>query len=325
MFVTPIKNKRCVVAAIAFAAVVNLLVVSVTIGAEPPIVRLTISPDGKTILAASQAGVAVCDTATFKPSKTLPTRLESVYDIQFARDGDSVMLVGGSAGESGEYEWRSWPQGKLLGSETLSSDLLKAVAEVSVDRWIAAAHDGALIAFSTKDEKQQTWVEHSKGVNDVASFGAAANSAPEQWAVSASSDNTIRVWSATEGKRLRTLDNHTRTVRAIGVRPANEGLPMIASASADRTIRFWQPTIGRMVRFVRLDSKPLSIAWKPTGDLVLATTEAGQLVGVDPETAEIVFTKPAIKGWAYGLAIDSQGKRAFVAGQAGEKKIVSLE
>ena len=36
---------------------------------------------------------------------------------------------------------------------------------------------------------------------------------------------------------------------------------MVASASADRTIRIWQPTIGRLVRYVRLEAEPLSIAW----------------------------------------------------------------
>ena len=99
---------------------------------------------------------------------------------------------------------------------------------------------------------------------------------------------------------------------------------MIASASVDGTIRFWQPTIGRMVRFLRCPSRPLALAWSPTGDRLFASTESGDVLAIDPDEAKIVAQYSGVKSWAYSLAVSRTGKHVFVAGKGGMKSQLDI-
>ena len=142
---------------------------------------------------------------------------------------------------------------------------------------------------------------------------------------SGSADASVRVWNVETGKLLRTLGNHTGAVRAVAVHPTGEGLPMIASAGADETVRLWQPTIGRMVRFARLKSPPLSIAWTPNGKRLLAPCEDGRLRVIDPESVAVLQDEPAIEGWAYAVVAAPDGKSCAVAGEGGKLTRIVLD
>ena len=77
---------------------------------------------------------------------------------------------------------------------------------------------------------------------------------------------------------------------------------MVASAAADRTIRFWQPTIGRMVRYVRLPSAALAIAW--IGDeTMVASCRDGKLRVINTFRLSIEQDRPAVTELGYALAL----------------------
>ncbi|MCH8047275.1 MAG: PD40 domain-containing protein [Planctomycetes bacterium] len=61
--------------------------------------------------------------------------------------------------------------------------------------------------------------------------------------VSASSDNTIKVWDIASGKCLSTLAEHTDKIESIAVSPDGQ---MLASASGDNTIRLWDVDTGKV-------------------------------------------------------------------------------
>ena len=42
-------------------------------------------------------------------------------------------------------------------------------------------------------------------------------------------DQSVRVWSLPEGKPVRTLNNHTKAIHDLALRPQSSGLPMIAT------------------------------------------------------------------------------------------------
>ena len=143
--------------------------------------------------------------------------------------------------------------------------------------------------------------------------------------ISGGLDQNIHVWDISNGKPIRTLNNHTRPVHEIVLRPSQStGLPMLASASDDRTVRLWQPTIGRMVRFARLDAVPLALAWWPDGSKLAVSTAAGECLVLDPDTIGIIHRRQVLDGWAYAIAVHPEDESVIVGGQDGRLVRVEL-
>jgi len=59
--------------------------------------------------------------------------------------------------------------------------------------------------------------------------------------VSASGDETVRLWGAATGAAHRTLEGHSSTVWAVAFSPDGK---LVASASADKTVRLWDVVTG---------------------------------------------------------------------------------
>jgi hypothetical protein len=73
-----------------------------------------------------------------------------------------------------------------------------------------------------------------------------------------------------------------------------------------------------MVRFARLPSPALAIAWRPTGDRVLVSTENGAVYMVDPDTVDVVEMSRPFDGWGYTLAIHPNGQDLLAGGLNGK-------
>lgn len=99
---------------------------------------------------------------------------------------------------------------------------------------------------------------------------------------------------------------------------------MVATAAGDRTIRFWQPTIGRMMRYVRLKSEPLDIAWINDSRLAASCAD-GQVRIVDTDNVQILETLPGIQGWAYAVAIHPTDGAIAVAGSKGQMRRLEIQ
>jgi WD40 repeat protein len=185
---------------------------------------------------------------------------------------------------------------------------------------VTASWDKTARIINLAEENDIKLEGHSRGVL------AAAFLPGDQMIVTASADQSLRVWEAVSGRLVRSLENHTAAVRSLAVRPQPPGAqPMIASAGADGTVRFWQPAIGRMVRFARLPDEPLDLAWTANGNRLLAACRDGRLRVIDPDTAEITSDLPALDGWAYTVASAPDGEAAIVGGENGELRRVGLE
>jgi WD40 repeat protein len=59
--------------------------------------------------------------------------------------------------------------------------------------------------------------------------------------VSASADNTVRVWSAATGECEQTIEGHTGTVTSAAFSPEGQ---QIVSGSYDKTVRVWDAATG---------------------------------------------------------------------------------
>jgi WD40 repeat protein len=75
-------------------------------------------------------------------------------------------------------------------------------------------------------------------------FGCAV-SPDSSFVVSASGDQTLKIWDVARGKERLTLKGHTGPVRACAASPDGS---FVVSASADTTLKLWNPASGEDLR-----------------------------------------------------------------------------
>lgn len=83
---------------------------------------------------------------------------------------------------------------------------------------------------------------------------AIAISPDSRWLVSASADNTIKLWNLASGSVLRTLTGHAGSVLCVAISPDGQ---WIASGSEDTTVKLWNVTMGGDPRMLSGHQKPV--------------------------------------------------------------------
>lgn len=84
-----------------------------------------------------------------------------------------------------------------------------------------------------------------------------------QLLISASSDRTIRLWNAPEGRVLHILRGHSEDVYTVACSPDGR---MLATGSGDRTVRLWRIADGAALAVLRGHSGNVyGVTWSPDG------------------------------------------------------------
>ncbi|MEM8667258.1 MAG: hypothetical protein AAGG48_07065 [Planctomycetota bacterium] len=278
---------------------------------RPHNTSIAFSADGKFVVVGSQAGVEVRQSESLTVLRTIELEMDSIHDVCFSPDGRWLAVAGGFPGETGEVAWISWPSGEVDHNVNVHDDVVHQVVFVpDGSHWITASADEVCSVFPWEGKKPITrYTQHSRGVLGVTVL-------PDgETVVSGSRDETLRVWNLRSGESIRTLHNHSRDVTAVACQAKDGGLPVVASASDDLTVRFWQPTIGRMVRFARVPSRPLGMAWTTDGRLAVPCSD-GVLRWIDPQTVAIVDAQQATDDWLYCVATDHRQDGRVVVGGA---------
>ncbi|MEM6691375.1 MAG: WD40 repeat domain-containing protein [Planctomycetota bacterium] len=287
------------------------LLVSFLEAYEPPITAVAFDPKGDQVVAASQKGLQVYSWPELKPKQEIDVPIVNLHAVAFSPNGTRLVVAGGYPSEHGSLSVLSWPELEMIASLRGHDDSIRAVTWVDDSSFVSASMDRNIQVWDAVDGVVTRTLEgHSRGIN------AACILQDKKTLMTSGIDQSVRVWDVESGKLLRSLNQHTASVNALAIRPSTEGLPILASAAADRTIRFWQPTIGRMMRYIRLDAKPLDVTWLSDGVRIAASCDDGRIRIVDWQQLKVVETIPAIEGWAYAIAAHPFDESCVVSGES---------
>jgi WD40 repeat protein len=281
--------------------------------AAPPITAAAFAPEGNSVVVGSQRGLQVYSWPELKPVRGLPTELPHIHDLAFSADGQVLAAMGGAPAEHGAIEFHSWPGGDLLSRIEPHADLIYDFAWLADGGCVTASIDGLVQVHDPRQTLLHKLTGHSRGVLAVSLL-------PDgKTLCTASIDHSIRVWDLPTASPQRNLDQHTAPVVGLALRPTGaEEVPLLASISEDRTVRLWQPTIGRLVRFARLESSPLAVAWTPDGARLVVACRDGSVRTLDQESMNLMTTQAAIDGWAHTLVVSPAGDSCLVGGAGGQ-------
>jgi WD40 repeat protein len=142
-----------------------------------------------------------------------------------------------------------------------------------------------------------------------------------QRALSASSDNTLKLWDITTGACLCTLEGHSKAVNHLEGHSTLVNHMVVVpdgqralSATGDRTLKLWDLTTGDCLRTFTGHSKRVeSVALLPDGQRALSASDDKTLKLWDLETGECLRTFEGHSGGVRSVALLADGQRALSA------------
>jgi WD40 repeat protein len=158
---------------------------------------------------------------------------------------------------------------------------------------------------------------HAEGVCAV------AVTADGRHAVSASSDQTLKVWDLETGRPLHTLKGHSSHVQCVAM--TADGRRAV-SGSLDQTLKVWDLETGQELRTLAGHSASIdAVAVTPDGRLVVSASDDNTLKVWDPESGRPLRTLEGHSSLVKGVAVTADGRQAVSASWDGTLKVWDLE
>jgi WD40 repeat protein len=144
-----------------------------------------------------------------------------------------------------------------------------------------------------------------------------------QRAVSASEDETLKVWDLKTGRQLRTLEGHSSSVN--GVALSADGRRVV-SASSDKTLKVWDLETGRELLTLKGHSDWVNgVALNTDGRRAVSASSDKTLKVWDLETGRELCTLEGHSSRVNGVAVCPDGRRAVSASRDNTLKLWDLE
>src|SRR5215469_6914152 len=145
----------------------------------------------------------------------------------------------------------------------------------------------------------------------TSSVDAVAVTPDGQCAVSASWDDTLKVWDLGSGRELRTLTGHTSDVTAVAVTPDGQ---CAVSASEDKTLKVWELGSGRELRTLTgHTSSVYAVAVTPDGQRAVSASSDHTLKVWELGGGRELRTLTGHTNSVFAVAVTPDGQRAVSA------------
>ena len=129
--------------------------------------------------------------------------------------------------------------------------------------------------------------------------------------VSASSDETVRIWDAETGQEITTLTGHTSSVNSATFSPNGK---LIVSASLDKTIKIWDAQTGREIETLTGHTGSVeSATFNSDGKQIVSTSRDSTIKIWDAETWKEIKTLTGHTDYVSSANFSPDGKRIVSA------------
>ncbi|MBN3888104.1 MAG: caspase family protein [Nostoc sp. JL31] len=234
-------------------------------GHSAEVSSVSFSPDGKTIVSASNDKTAIIWGQDGTKLRTLTGHTDIVRSVSFSPDGQ---MIATASFDRTVKLWRTSDGGLI---RTLKGH----TAEVLSLSWSA---NGETIATGSADRTAKIWqVSDGHLLRTFSGYKDFVNSvsfSPDGEILAiASADKTVKLWRVSDGLLQKTLLGHSAAVSSVAFSPDGQ----IASASEDKTVRLWRRD-GTLLRSIPAhNAGVLSVNFSHDGQ-TLASTSADSTI-----------------------------------------------
>jgi WD40 repeat protein len=271
------------------------------------------SPDGKTLVSASDDRMLKLWNLQGKVLATLKGHSDSVYSVAFSPDGKTL------ASASRDNTVKLWNlQGKVLATFKGHSNAVWSVAFSPDGKILASASNDATVKlWNLQGKELATLKGHSDRVYSV------AFSPDGKTLASASRDNTVKLWNL-QGKEVATFQGHSDAVGSVAFSPDGKTL---ASASANGTVKLWNLQQHKVTATLKVQSNAVavySVAFSPDGK-TLASASANGTVKLWNLQGKELATFKGHSNAVWSIAFSPDGKTLASASDDDTVKLWNLQ
>lgn len=282
-----------------------------------PVTAVAFNHDGTLLATSGYHEVILWNVADGAIARRITNVAERVYDIEFTKDGATMIVAAGTPAQIGEVKLFNTASGEVTGDLVRTDDAVFGVA-LSPDgtRLATAGADRAIRVFELATQKLQLSIEdHADWVMDV-------NWSPDgKKLASASRDKTSKVFDSTSGDSLVTFNGHGDSVYSVGF--STDGAQVV-TAGNDKQIRIWAAGDAKQVRNMGLGGEVFRLSITADGQVFSCSADKTARSFKIADGAALK-TFAGHTDWVYSVAVHPAAKKVAAGSYNGEVRIWNLD
>ena len=258
------------------------------------------SPQGTTLASGSDdLSVKLWDISTGRCIKTLYGYVNGVWSVAFSPDGQTL------ASGSHDQTVRCWDTSTGLCLKTLRGHSNRVISVTFSPRVLREAElhhasSGARLRMAVPAAELA-----SDGTEKLRSI--ARQLAPQGTMLASGSDDlSVKLWDASTGKCLKTLQGHGSRIWSVAFSPDGQKL---ASGCHDQTVKLWDVGTGECLKTLQGHTDRIySVGFSPDGQVLASSSEDHTVKLWDIRTGHCLTTLQGHTGWVWSVAFSPEGK-----------------